>query len=231
MRTSRRAFRPALARTSRVPHAPVFNRYHTRDRDAALPAPARRQGPRARPLDDPARLVHDEAQRDDRDDPGHVARVRRAASVRARAIRRSGYGSSIDRARADAVRGHRLRRRLAAAQRRLAGRVRGPAGDPRVPREPRRGASQRLPDSRRPRTAPIRRPRRWRACRSSSSRATRRQRRSRRSRGEGARSTATTSRRSWSPTRRRTACSSRASSASARSSTRTAARSTSTART
>ena len=51
----------------------------------------------------------------------------------------------IARARADAVRGHRLRRRVAAAQRRLAGRVRGPAHDPRLSREPRRGASQRVP--------------------------------------------------------------------------------------
>ena len=37
-----------------------------------------------------------------------------------------------------ARRDHRLRRRLAAAQRRLAGRVRRPARDPRLPREPRR---------------------------------------------------------------------------------------------
>ena len=41
----------------------------------------------------------------------------------------------------------RLRGRVAAAQRRLAGRVRRPARHPRVSREPRRGASQRLPDS------------------------------------------------------------------------------------
>ena len=51
------------------------------------------------------------------------------------------------RARADAVRGHRLRRGVAAAERRLAGRVRGPADDRRVSREPRRRASRRLPDS------------------------------------------------------------------------------------
>ena len=66
-----------------VPHAPGLQPLPLRDRDAALPAPPRRPRPGARPLDDPARLVHDEAQRDDRDDPGDVARVRRAASVRA----------------------------------------------------------------------------------------------------------------------------------------------------
>jgi glycine dehydrogenase len=37
-------------------------------------------------------------------------------------------------------------RRLAAAERRLAGRVRGAAGDPRLARSARRGAPQRLPD-------------------------------------------------------------------------------------
>ena len=39
----------------------------------------------------------------------------------------AGYREMVARARADAVRGHRLRRRVAAAQRRLAGRVRGAA--------------------------------------------------------------------------------------------------------
>ena len=51
--------------------------------DAALPAPARRPRPRARPHDDPARLVHDEAQRDRRDGADHVARVRAHPPVRA----------------------------------------------------------------------------------------------------------------------------------------------------
>ena len=52
------------------------------------------------------------------------------------------------RARADAVRGHRLRCRVAATQRGFARGVRGPAHDPRVSREPRRGAPQRVPHSR-----------------------------------------------------------------------------------
>ena len=41
------------------------------------------QRPRARPLDDPARLVHDEAQRDRRDGADHLAGVRGDAPVRA----------------------------------------------------------------------------------------------------------------------------------------------------
>ena len=67
-----------------VPHAPGLQSPSQRDRDAALPARPRRQGPRPRPLDDPARLVHDEAERDQRDDPDHLARVREHPSVRAR---------------------------------------------------------------------------------------------------------------------------------------------------
>ena len=42
-----------------------------------------RPGLRAGPRDDPARLVHDEAQRDDRDGADHLAGVRRPAPVRA----------------------------------------------------------------------------------------------------------------------------------------------------
>ena len=55
------------------PRAPGVPPLPLRDRDAALPAPPRRPGPRARPHDDPARVVHDEAQRHYRDDPGHLA--------------------------------------------------------------------------------------------------------------------------------------------------------------
>ena len=83
-----------LERTSAFLTHPVFRRPPLRDRDAALPALARRQGPRARPHDDPARLVHDEAQRDDRDAPDHLAGVREPAPVRAR-----GPGAGLSRAR------------------------------------------------------------------------------------------------------------------------------------
>ena len=54
-----------------------------RNRNDALPAPARRQGHRARSRDDPAGLVHDETQRRQRNDPGDLARVR-ARCIRSR---------------------------------------------------------------------------------------------------------------------------------------------------
>ena len=57
------ALPPRCARDRRVPHPPGVPPLPLRDRDAALPAPPRRPRPRARPHDDPARLVHDEAQR------------------------------------------------------------------------------------------------------------------------------------------------------------------------
>ena len=112
-----------------VPPAPL------RDRDAALPAPAGRPRPGARPHDDPARLVHDEAQRHHRDDPGHLARVRRHPPVRPRRPGRR-LPRAHRRARVGAGRDHRLRRGVAAAQRRLAGRARRPAGHPGLPRQP-----------------------------------------------------------------------------------------------
>ena len=68
-RRGRRAADPAgAAPDQRVPDAPGVQLAPQRNRDAALHPPAVGQGPRARPLDDPARLVHDEAQRDGRDD-------------------------------------------------------------------------------------------------------------------------------------------------------------------
>ncbi len=101
------------------------------------------------------------------------------------------------RARADAVRDHRLRRGVAAAERRLAGRVRRAAGDPRLSREPRRGASRRLPDPGIARTAPTRRRRRWPGMQVVVvGLRRRRQRRSRRPAGEGGERTRTSSRRS-----------------------------------
>ena len=76
---------PAAARrTDELPDPGGVPPLPHRARDAALPAPPRRPRPRPRPHDDPARLVHDEAQRDDRDGADHVAGVRRPAPVRAR---------------------------------------------------------------------------------------------------------------------------------------------------
>ena len=62
------------------------------------------------------------------------------------AAQTKGYAQIFRGPRGMAGRDHRLRRRLPAAQRRLAGRVRGAAGHPRVPREPGRGPAQRVPD-------------------------------------------------------------------------------------
>ena len=59
-----------------VPHAPL------RDVDAALPLAAVAPRLRARPRDDPARLVHDEAQRHHGDGADQPARVREPAPVR-----------------------------------------------------------------------------------------------------------------------------------------------------
>ena len=73
----------ALPDAPGVPHAPL------RDRDAALHQAARGPGPLAHVGDDPARLLHHEAQRHDRDDPVTWPRVEPAASVRAA---RSGAG-------------------------------------------------------------------------------------------------------------------------------------------
>ena len=54
-----------------------------RTRDAALPEAAGGQGRRAEPQHDPARVLHDEAERDGGDDPDHLARLRRHPSLRA----------------------------------------------------------------------------------------------------------------------------------------------------
>ena len=67
-----------------VPHPSRLPLLPQRDRDAPVPAAPGRPRHRARPLDDPAWLVHDEAQRGGRDGAHHLAAVRFPASVRAR---------------------------------------------------------------------------------------------------------------------------------------------------
>ena len=117
---------PAGARPhERVPHAPGLQRAPLRDarccatckrleaRDLSLDA-----------LDDPARLVHDEAQRDGRDDADHLARVEPHPPVRAARAGRGLPRRSSAELEAMLARDHRLPGGLAAAQRRLAGRVR-----------------------------------------------------------------------------------------------------------
>ena len=68
----------------RGPHPPGVPPLPHRARDAALPAPPGRPRPGPRPHDDPARLVHHEAERHHRDDPDHVAGVGPHPPVRPR---------------------------------------------------------------------------------------------------------------------------------------------------
>ena len=128
-----------------VPHPPGVPCVPQRDRHAALPAAAGRLRHRARPVDDPARLVHDEAQRGRRDGAGDLAGVRRAAPVRAgrpgRRVHRADHQPG-----AGAGRDHRVRRGVRAAQRRVAGRAGRAAGHPRLPPVPAAAGADRVPD-------------------------------------------------------------------------------------
>ena len=77
-----------LAADLALPGAPGVPRAPQRDRDAALPASPGRVRRRAGPVDDPAGLVHDEAERDHRDGADQLARLRRDPPLRpARAVR------------------------------------------------------------------------------------------------------------------------------------------------
>ena len=82
-RRAGRTGRPRCIRKSAVPDAPGVQHASLRDRDDALHPQPRAQGHRPRHVDDPARLVHDEAQRRERDVSGVVGRVLAHASVRA----------------------------------------------------------------------------------------------------------------------------------------------------
>ncbi len=120
----------------RVPHPPGLPQPPLGDVDAALPAQAGRLRRGAGPGHDPARLLHDEAQRDHRDGADHLAGVRQDPPVRA--------GRAGPRVRVDhrgpgglAGRGDRVRRGEPAAQRRFPGRVRRAAGDPGLAPRPR----------------------------------------------------------------------------------------------
>ncbi len=103
-----------------VPDASGVQHPSLRDGDDALHPQPRAKGPRARQLHDPARLVHDEAERGDRDAPDHVESVQPHASVRAR-----GPGGRLHPrpagTRGRALRDHRLRQGLVTAELRSAG--------------------------------------------------------------------------------------------------------------
>ncbi len=146
-----RAIEPCLPEPLRRQSAflshPVFQRYHS---ETQMLRYLRRLQDKDLALDRsmiPLGLLHDEAERDRRDDPGDLAGVRWPASVRAE---RPGGGlpAAVRRARGDAARDHRLRCDLAPAQRRQPGRVRRPARDPALP--PGKGSrrARRLPDPR-----------------------------------------------------------------------------------
>ena len=142
----RRPARRAAAQVE-IPAAPGVQHPPQRTRTAALHARAGRQGPGDGSHHDPAGQLHDEAQRHRRDDPGDLARVRQHPSARAG---RAGAGlqAADRRAGSDAGRMHRLRRGQPAAELRRAGRIRRPAGDPRLPPLARRRPSRHLPDPR-----------------------------------------------------------------------------------
>ncbi len=136
-----RAVRPP----ERVPDAPRLQPLPLRDGDAALHPHAGVARPVADALHDPAGVVHHEAERHRGDVPGDVAGDQRAAPLRpARADRR--VPGAVPAAGGRPGGDHRLRGRLAPAQRRLAGRVRRAALHPRLPPQPRRGAPRRVPD-------------------------------------------------------------------------------------
>ena len=110
---------------------PVFTAHHS---ETAMLRYLRRlaDGDFALDRHDPARVLHDEAQRHDRDGRGDVARVRRAAPLRpARAD--AGIRGLVDELSGWLVRDHGVRRGVAAAQRRVAGGAVGPARDRGIP--------------------------------------------------------------------------------------------------
>ena len=132
----RRAARRAAAAHA-VPRAPGVQQPPVRDPDAALPAEAVGARLRPRPRHDPARLLHDEAERHHRDGAGEPARLRRPAPVRAGRGRRRLPATGRP-ARGLAGRGDRLRPGLDPAERRVAGRAGRAAGDPGLPPRERR---------------------------------------------------------------------------------------------
>jgi glycine dehydrogenase len=114
---------PAACGAHALPAPPGVQRPSQRNRDAALPQAAGEQGPGAQPVDDPAGLLHHEAQRHQRDDPDHLAAVRQSAPVRPGS--RQSVTPDDRRTGALAVRDHRFRCDLHAAQLRAQGEYAG----------------------------------------------------------------------------------------------------------
>ena len=94
-------------RESEVSDPPDLPQEPGRGRDHPLHAPPGRPRPGAGPCNDPAGVLHHEAERDHRDDPGHLARIRQPAPL---LPGRSGAGLPPDDRRSErqAVPDHRL---------------------------------------------------------------------------------------------------------------------------
>ena len=84
----------SLARTSTYLTHPVFHAHHSETSMLRYLRVLERQGHRARPFDDPARVVHDEAERDHRDGADQLARVGGDPSVRSDRARPTATGTS-----------------------------------------------------------------------------------------------------------------------------------------
>src|SRR2546426_262470 len=129
-----------------VPHARSLQPVSLRARDAPVHAPPGVAGPLAGAFDDPAGLLHNEAQCHRGDDPRHLEGLQPHPSLRpartgARvpgALQATGELAGGD---------HRLLGDLVAAERRLAGRVCRAAGHSGLSPPPRREPARRLPDS------------------------------------------------------------------------------------
>ncbi|BAV43708.1 glycine dehydrogenase [Mycobacterium ulcerans subsp. shinshuense] len=130
----------ALPAARRIPRTPL------RDRHDAVPAQALGSRPGPGPHHDPAGFVHHEAQLRGRNGPDQLAGVRGHPPARPDWADH-GISGADRRSRALAGRDHRLRPRLAAAQRGIPGRTRRPARHSRLPRQSRRAATPNLPDS------------------------------------------------------------------------------------
>ena len=83
-------------RTSPYLTHPVFNTHRSETRDDALHPQPRAQGRRSRHVDDPARLVHDEAERGERDVSRVAGKSSRACIRSRRPTRRQGYRQICD---------------------------------------------------------------------------------------------------------------------------------------
>ena len=137
----------SLRRTSAFLTHPVFNTHRSETADDALHPQPRAEGHRPRHVDDPARLVHDEAERGHRDAAGHVGALQPRASVRAG---RSGAGLRADRSASSKRRSATITGFAAVSLQPNSGaqgEFAGPDGDPRLSPRARRHASRRRADS------------------------------------------------------------------------------------